>query len=483
MTRGGTESGWRPLREPHRGPEAFVTTPFTRLARVHALAVASDTFVAMALAGSLFFSIPTGDARGRVALYLLLTMAPFAVIAPLIGPAIDRTQGGRRLIVVVSLALRAVVFAFMINHVDSLLLFPEAFLVLVLSKTYMVTKSALVPTVVDTDEDLVLANSKLSLLSGVVGLVAAIPGIVALQVGGPEWVLALGILTSTAGALLATRMPATAVAPAPPGPAEEAELRSTGIVLAASAMGLLRGLVGFLTFLLAFDLRGGGDDTAMPAGLAAGRALREAAGLSVSDPGGGGHPAWHFGFVLGASVLGSLAGAALAPRLRQSVSEERILTGALAATVAGALLATLQGGLGGAAVIALVVGIAASAGKLAFDSLVQRDAPDANRGRSFARFETRFQLVWVVGAFIPVALPLPARFGYLSVAGAAGFAVFSYAAGQRGYSTGRSMRASQSPGASTSLGVGSSDSTRQSLRNPSPPARSITPETNDVPRS
>ena len=46
--------------------------------------------------------------------------------------------------------------------------------------------------------------------------------------------------------------------------------------------------------------------------------------------------------------------------------------------------------------------------KLAFDSLVQRDAPDANRGRSFARFETRFQLVWVIGALLPLLLlPIP----------------------------------------------------------------------------
>ena len=31
--------------------------------------------------------------------------------------------------------------------------------------------------------------------------------------------------------------------------------------------------------------------------------------------------------------------------------------------------------------------------------------PDAVRGRSFARFETRFQITWVVGALIPVAIP------------------------------------------------------------------------------
>ena len=81
--------------------------------------------------------------------------------------------------------------------------------------------------------------------------------------------------------------------------------------------------------------------------------------------------------------------------------------------------------------LAACVGVAASAGKLAFDSIVQRDAPDANRGRSFARFETRFQVAWVAGAFIPVVIPLPARLGYLVVAAAAGFAAFSYVVGRR----------------------------------------------------
>ena len=56
----------------------------------------------------------------------------------------------------------------------------------------------------------------------------------------------------------------------------------------------------------------------------------------------------------------------------------------------------------------MTVGATGSAAKQAFDSIVQRDAPDANRGRSFARFETRFQLVWVIGALIPIVIPIPA---------------------------------------------------------------------------
>ena len=86
--------GWNvfegPGGPPERSADHFVASPFTRLARVQALQVAGDALIALALANSLFFSIPSGEARGQVALYLVLTMAPFAVIAPFIGPAIDR---------------------------------------------------------------------------------------------------------------------------------------------------------------------------------------------------------------------------------------------------------------------------------------------------------------------------------------------------------------------------------------------------------
>ena len=133
-------------------PTWRTTSGFARLARVHALLVSSDALVAVALAGSLFFSIPTGEARGRVALYLLLTMAPFAIVAPIIGPALDRMRGGARWMVIATAAGRIVVCAFMVGDLDRLLLFPEAFLFLVLSKTYQVAKSALVPAVVTTDD-------------------------------------------------------------------------------------------------------------------------------------------------------------------------------------------------------------------------------------------------------------------------------------------------------------------------------------------
>ena len=304
-----TASGsWRPLSAPRRAADAFTTTPFTRLARVHAFSVATDTLVTVSLAGTLFFSIPSGAARDKVALYLVLTMAPFAVVAPLVGPAIDRIKGGRRFMVVLAGALRSLVCIYMVGHVDDLYLFPLAFLILVLGKTYGIAKAALVPTVVDDDSQLVRANSRLSLISGVVGLVVGGPAALIVKFIGPEAALVCGAITSATAALLATRLSAAAVAAEPPDTAEEVELRGAGIVHAAEAMGLLRGIVGFLTFLLAFDLKGGGNDAPVPVGLSIGRAVRHAAGFPDV---GTGHPAtaptWHFGAVLVAQHRGRAA--------------------------------------------------------------------------------------------------------------------------------------------------------------------------------
>src|SRR2546423_6674753 len=137
--------------------------------------------VTVALAGSLFFSISPTAARGRVALSLVLTMAPFGVVAPFLGPAIDRVQGGRRFMVMVSMLGRALACFFMAKYIHSLLLFPAAFATLVLSKAYVVSKAALVPAVVEADDELVHANSRLTIGAAIVGVVAAIPGVALLK--------------------------------------------------------------------------------------------------------------------------------------------------------------------------------------------------------------------------------------------------------------------------------------------------------------
>lgn len=385
-------------------PPAASSSDFRKLAVTHALMLAGDTLVTMALAGSLFFSISPNEARGKVALYLLLTMAPFAVLAPLIGPALDRSKGGRRVIVVLSAAGRALVCLGMARHVNGLLLFPEAFAILVLSKTYLVTRSALVPAVVQSDNELVEANSRLAVIAVLAGFAAAAPGALVLKLSflGASWVLRLAAVVFVAAAIAGARVPRGTAPEQQELSADRAAMRTAGIRMAATAMAVLRGSVGFLTFLVAFMLR---------------RAHA---------------PSWWFGSVIAASMAGSFLGAVVAPRIRRVVAEERILAGSLLLAGVVGFVAARFGSRPAAAALAAAVGLAANAGRLAFDSIVQRDALDHVRGRAFARFETRFQLVWVAAAALPVIFPIPARFGMGSLGFVCAFAAFTYYGGTRG---------------------------------------------------
>ena len=413
---------------PPRPVPAF--SPFQRLARVHAAATATDAVIAVALAGSIFFSISPDAARDRLALYLAITVAPFAVVTPLIGPVIDRMPGGRRAMILVANLGRLVVALLMIRHLDTLWLFPEAFSLLVLQKSYAVAKSAVVPRYVPEESNLMQANSRLALISAVMSLVGAGVGAALAYLGSP----AVAAGAATVGYLVASaitlQLPRIPVASTRTTSTERSALRASTILLSASAMAVMRGAAGFVTFLLAFELRGGEEGLDVSAsGAAVGGSVASQRGIDiVGDPGA---PLWHYALVAAAAGLAAFVGVQIAPILRRRVVEELILLGALAVALSSAVLSAMTGGLMGMMLLSGGVAITAAVAKLAFDSLVQRDAPDANHGRSFARFEARFQIAWVAGAFIPVILPIPVRLGSSFVALVAAFALVSFIVGRR----------------------------------------------------
>src|SRR5260370_22039167 len=100
-------------------------------------------------------------------------MAGWAVGARVVGAFLDRTGGGCRVMVAGAMAGRAVICGLMANEINSTLLYPLAFGALVLSKGQSIAKSALVPAVVDSHDELVLANSRLAIISVVGASVAA----------------------------------------------------------------------------------------------------------------------------------------------------------------------------------------------------------------------------------------------------------------------------------------------------------------------
>jgi MFS family permease len=144
------------------------------------------------------------------------------------------------------------------------------------------------------------------------------------------------------------------------------------------------------------------------------------------------------GAVIGASTAGLMIGNGLASPLRGRLREELMLTAAMVMIAVAGVAAALFGGVGAAVVLAAVVNMASGIGRMAFDSIVQRDAPDANQGRVFAKFETRFQLSWAVAGVIPVLVTFPGRIAFLIVGLIGGLAVFLYVQSSRSRSRGRS---------------------------------------------
>ncbi len=370
---------------------------------------AGDAAMAVALADSVLFSLDADAARSRVLLFLGISFVPFLFVVPLIGPTIDRMAGGRRLVIQAITIVRVVLSVLMALNADSLLLFPLAFVAMVAQKTYAISKSALVPTVVRTDEELVEANSKLGLISGLIGAVAIVPaGILQKAIGAHATLLYAAAIFGFAF-VAATRLPREVIAARSADRNEQAELHSDRLVLASNAMLLLRASAGFTFFHLFFWFR------AQEAGLV-----------------------W-FGLALGFASLLTMTGNAIAPLVRSRLREETMLIAALSVIALAGFGTAVLGGVVAGMLLAGSVNFAAAIGRLAFEAVVQRDAPDANRGRAFAQFETRFQFGWVGAGLLPVLLQMPGRVGFVLVGLAAVMVAGFYVVGTKAVDSGRTV--------------------------------------------
>ncbi|MGH8977259.1 MAG: MFS transporter [Acidimicrobiia bacterium] len=347
--------------------------PFARLSATHACCNAADSFFAVSLAGSLFFNVSVDAARPRIIAYLLVTLVPFLFLAPIIGPLIDRFARTERVVAAATLMGRGILCLFVAGDIRNLLLYPEVFAILVLDKSYAVTKSALVPRLVEDDSDLVAANSRLARIATVVSLVSGAIAIGVLNATAAEQVLRVAALLYFGATALALRIPSQAAQPLPEPEVERDELRTPTVRAAATAMGLLRAATGFLVFVVAFGLK------------------RDAA------------PLWFFGVVAAASIAGGFTGTVVSPLLRTRFQRvEPLFLVALVLAGAMSALAAASNSRPGQVAAVFAVALGASIARQSFDSVLQRDAPDAARGRAFARFETLFQLVWVIGALLAV---------------------------------------------------------------------------------
>ncbi|NHC16205.1 MFS transporter [Motilibacter sp. E257] len=419
-------------------------TGLAKLIDLTAIGSAGDALITVSLASTLFFSVPTGEARGQVAVYLLVTMAPFAVLAPVVGPLLDRLRHGRRWVISGTFVLRAVLALVMATAVsgdteDPFKLYPAAFGVLVGTKAYGVARAAAMPRLLPRALNLVTANARLSIAS-LAALSAAAPlgaGLVALT--SPAWALRLAAVVLVVGAVLSVRLPArlddapggTALLTSdqpddpdafdpldplslstPPGGPEEAAGHGRQQAREQARVRTREEPLGGATSAqrLRARLAASRQRRAEAVGPAVVRALRANAAIRAFA----GFLLLHLAFLLraepfpgpdtaliaaaaAAAGVGSAAGASLGAMLRRRPPELTVLLTLAGVTVA-ALLGWLLFGLVAVMAVSVAAGLAQTLGKLALDALVQRDVAENVRASAFARSETVLQLSWVIGA-------------------------------------------------------------------------------------
>ncbi len=385
---------------------------------------AVDSAMAVALANTLFFAAASGESKSKVALYLLITIAPFAVIAPLIGPALDRLQHGRRVALAASFVARTGLALVLIMNYDgatgsyqSWVLYPCALGMMVLSKSFSVLRSAVTPRVMPPTIDLVRVNSRLTvfgLLGGTIvgGGIAAGVEFVFTKLFGLPGALFVVIVVTLVGAWLAMRIPrwvevTAGEVPAtlsyhgrsgPLGRSWPQELKKTvgtprqplgrNIITALCGNCTIKAMVGFLFLYPAFVAKAHDASGWVQLGI--------------------------LGLIGAAAAIGNFAGNFTSARLQLGRPAVLVVRCTTAVTVV-ALAAALTGNLIMAAVAALVTSGSSAIAKASLDASLQDDLPEQSRASAFGRSESLLQLAWVLGGALGVLVYTELWVGFTAI--------------------------------------------------------------------
>lgn len=401
-----------------------------RLTELHASHAAGDTAMTLALAGTLFFNPQTAQARGQVALFLLLTMVPFALTAPLIGPLLDRFSHGRRWAIGTTLAARAFLCWVLGEAITggSGWLFPAALGCLVASKAYTIARAAAVPRLLPPGTTLVKANSKVS-MAGVLGaVVGGVVGGAALWVG-PAWALRAAFVMFVVGTVQAIRLPARVDSSfgernpeeTAPIPVQSNGGRSAGLcadtphdtvtidtvtIDSLGPIGRFRRRVRAIPWPVMHAMWSTGGTR-----LLTGFLIMFMAFLAKEHPIDGVRGE----LVLGLLVLGIGVGNALGSMLGNVIKDYRPEKVAMVSVLAATATCVATGiwyGVWTLIIMGLVQGLSAQLSKLCFDALVQREVPENVQASVFAWSETMLQILWVVGGSLGIILPLNPHIGF-----------------------------------------------------------------------
>jgi len=388
------------------------------------------------------------QARSKVVLFLLVTMAPLAVLAPFIGPALDRMRQDRRYLLAGTLLARGLLCWGMSAAISSpVTLLPAAFGILVLQKAYGVARASITPRLLPAEITLVTANARSQLVALTASMLAGAVAAGIEVVGGAAWVLRAGTVIYLAAVVLALRLSDqvdapldTAVVP-PSGPARPAGPATSA---GSSAPG---GTVPYEPDgTIPFEPRGPYERAALPPGVP-GEPARASRPAGASGPAATRTSRWrslanvgpvvgeamrgnavlrafsgymvfflafllrtqHFGvshnFALGALVAAAAAGGLAAMAIGSLVKARApqailfaMLTLAPIVTAACAWFFSLEAAIAVVFTAALAAGLA----KLSLDSTVQREIGEEIRSSAFAVSETLNQVSNVAGSLVGV---------------------------------------------------------------------------------
>ena len=368
----------------------------SRAIEMNTVQVAGDAALTVSLAGTIF-AMPTDQARGAVALFLLLTMAPFVLLAPLVGPILDRFRHGRRWALGTTLAVRGFFCWVLAGAIveGSPWVFPLALVCLVASRAYAVARASAIPRLLPSGMDLVTANSRI-MITGLIGM--GVGGAVAggLSRFGAEWSLRLAFAIYVVGVILAIRLPEQVDTPVtdqtprirPPlrsRPEERLRNLPNRVLHALVIQCGARFIVAFLTLFLIF--------------------------LTRVNP----IPGWSTPVIIGAAVaaagVGNVFGSLLGnKRVAPPPTPTLVILGI--AGVLSCLVAAVFYGLWPLLVVSFVGGVYTQLGKLCLDTIVQTEVPESRHSRVFASIETTLQLAWVFGGALAILVPLRPEAGF-----------------------------------------------------------------------
>jgi MFS family permease len=370
----------------------------TALTYATMLNYASDAAMAVALANTLFFSAADADSsKGKVALYLLITIAPFAFLAPVIGPMLDRIQRGRRLAMCACSIGQALACVVMATNFDGWLLYPAALAKMVLSKSFTVLKAAVTPRVVPPDITLAKTNARLTVFGLVAGAAFGAVAALILQIFDSPGALWFTVIICAVGAVQGMRIPAWVEVTEGEVPAslsanpEKPKRQPMGrhVIVALSGNATIRLLTGFLMMFAAFAVRAQTEGDAFQQLLL-------------------------LGLIAGAAGAGSFIGNGIGARMHVG-HPEQIMIGCIIGCLVSTLGATIMEGIATAAIVGLVGATASALAKNSLDAVIQDDLPEESRASAFGRSETVLQLSWVFGGALGVLLPPTFWVGFLVI--------------------------------------------------------------------